>query len=235
MNRRSIKAITLISLAFGLSACHDPHHDPYYYGSYITSGDYQYIDYPFDPYETYRIELTTYSGDADVAVYNEYGELIVFSDEYATRTDEVIFTADNSNYQIEVYGNLGSDYDLSIERLPYYETGLDTTTDAVEFNIDRNAFTGDIYSVLASQSFRVNHLYDSISIAPSPDPAWLDVTPTGTVYASTPGDGTMVLVNILETYSPSTTNFAAVRIQAQDYAGKVSVFKYVDVIYRLVN
>ena len=235
MNRQSIKAIALISLAFGLSACHDPYYDPYYYGSYIPSGGYQYIDYPFDPYETYRIELITYSGDADVAVYNEYGELIVFSDEYGTRTDEVIFTADNTNYQIEIYGNYRSDYDIYIERLPYNETGLDTSTDAVEFTIDRNAFTGDLYSVLASQSFRINHIYDSVSITPSPDLAWLDVTPTGTVYASPNDDGPMVLVNILETYSPATNNYAAVRIQAEDYAGKVSVFKYVDVIYRLIN
>ncbi|WP_455375607.1 hypothetical protein, partial [Kaarinaea lacus] len=64
---------------------------------------------------------------------------------------------------------------------------------------------------------------------------WLDVTPTGTVYASSPGDGTMVLVNILETNSPATNNFAAVRLHAQDFAGKVSVFKDVDVIYRLIN
>ena len=162
MNRQSINVIALVALAFGLSACHDPYHDsyydPYYYGSYIPSGGYHTIDYRFDPYETYRIELITYAGDADVAVYNEYGELVVFSDEYGTRTDEVIFTADNLNYQIEIYGNYSSDYDIYIERLPYNETGLDTTTDAVEFIIDRNAFTGELYSVLASQSFRINHI-----------------------------------------------------------------------------
>ena len=235
MNRHGLQAIAVISLAFGLSACHDPYYEPHYHSSYLPSGDYQYIDYPFDPYQTYRIELVTYAGDADVAVYNEYGELVVFSDEYSTQTDEVIFTADNINYQIEVYGNLGSDYDLNIERLPYYGTGLNTSTDTIEFNIDSNAFSGDLYSILASQTFQVDHVYDSVSIAPSPDPAWLDVSPTGTVYASPAGDGPMVLVNILETYSPSTNNFAAVRVQAEDYAGKVNVFKEVDVVYRVVE
>jgi len=235
MYSNGLRITALISFFFGLSACHDPHYDTHHDTGYITSGEYQYIDYSFDPYETYRIQLITYSGDADVAVYNEYGELVVFSEEYSTRTDEVIFTAYNSNYEIEIYGNLGSEYDLYIERLRYYDTGLNTEVDGIEFNIDGNAFTGDIYSILASKSFQVTHIYDSLTITPSPDPIWLDVTPTGTVYAAPDNDSTTVSVNILETASPSATNYAAVIIQAQDYDGKVSVFKEVDIIYRVIN
>lgn len=231
---KSLPTIALITLAFSLSACHDPYHDPYYFSSDISSGEYQFIDYPFEPYETYRIELITYSGDADVAVYNEYDELMVFSDEYSTRTDEVIFTARDSNYYIEIYGNLGSDYDLNIERLPYYDTGINTSTDEITFNIDSSAFTGDIYSILETQSILVSHDYDSLTITPSPDPIWLDTTPTGTVYNS-PGVDTLILVNVLETDSPSTTNYASVIVQANDYYGKVSVFKEVDIVYRIIN
>lgn len=235
MYSNGLGGTALITLFFGLSACQDPHYDTHHDTGYITSGEYQYIDYSFDPYETYRIELITYSGDADVAVYNEYGELVVFSDEYSTRTDEVIFTADNGNFDIEIYGNFDSEYDLYIEQLPYYDIGLNTDVDGIEFNIDSNAFTGDNYSILATKSFQVNHEYDSLTITPSPDQIWLDVTPTGTVYFD-PGNSNMVVsVNILETTSPSTNNYASVILQAKDYEGKVDVFKEVDIIYRVFN
>ena len=236
MYSRSLASITLITAILTLSACHDPYYDSHYHNEgYVPSGEYLYIDYDFNPYETYRLELITYSGDADIAVYNEYGELIVFSDEYSTRTDQVIFTAGNSNYQIEIYGNLGSDYDLYVERLPYYDTGLNTGTDRIEFNIDANAFTGDLYSFLASKSIQVSHDYDSLTITPAPDPIWLDVTPTGTVYATPGNDSTLIAVNILETASPSPTNYASIFIRAEDYDGKVSVFREVEVVYRIVN
>jgi hypothetical protein len=42
-------------------------------------------------------------------------------------------------------------------------------------------------------------------------------------------------VNILETASPFTTNYASVVVQAEDYDGKVNVFKEVDIFYRIVN
>ncbi|MGD8570012.1 MAG: hypothetical protein PVJ39_18135, partial [Gammaproteobacteria bacterium] len=206
MHLKGFPGIALIILSLVLSACHDPYYDPHYYSNYVAPGEFQYIDYSFDPYETYRIELTTYSGDADIAVYNEIGELVVFSDEYSTRTDEVIFTAGNSTYQVEIYGNLGSDYDLYIEQLPYYDTGLTTDTDGIEFNIDSNVFTGDIYSILATRSFQVNNAYELLTITPSPDPIWLDVTPTGTIYSSPDSNSTTVAVNILETDSPFYTN-----------------------------
>lgn len=234
MHLKDFPGTALIILTLGLSACHDPYYDTHYHSNYISSGEFQYIDYAFDPYETYRLELTTYAGDADLAVYNDIGELVVFSDEYSTHTDEVIFTARNSNYQIEIYGNVGSDYELYIEHLPYYDTGLTTDTDGIEFDIDSNAFTGDIYSVLATRSFQVSHDYDLLTITPSPDPIWLDVTPTGTVYTS-PGDNTVIDVNILETASPSATNYGSVIVQAEDYNGKVNVFRQLDVIYHIIN
>ena len=234
MYSNSLPGIALITLIFGLSGCHDPHEDIYYDRGHVSSGVLQYIDYTFAPYETYRIELNTYSGDADVAVYNEYGELVVFSDEYSTRTDEVIFTAAGHNYQIEIYGSLDSDYDLYIEKLPYYDTGLYTDADVIKFNIDSNAFTGDYYFTLATKSFKVSHEYDSLSITPSPDLIWLDVNPTGTIYNSS-DKNTSVFVNILETASPSDTNFTSLIVRAEDYHGKVNVFKEVDIIYHIIN
>ena len=237
MYSNGLPGIALITLVLGLSACHDPYHDSYYHydKGYVTSGEYQYINYSFDPYETYRVVLDTYSGDADVAVYNEHGELVVFSDEYSTRTDEVIFTAGNVNYQVEIYGNIDSEYDFYIEKLPYYDTGLNTDTDGIEFNIDINAFTGDNYSILASKSFQVSHEYDLLTITPSPDPVWLDVTPTGIIYASPGNDSATVSVNILETASPSTADYASVIVRAEDYSGKVNIFKEVEIIYRVIN
>jgi hypothetical protein len=233
MQFKSLPGIALIILVFSLSACHPPHDEAYYDRSYIASGEYQYIDYAFRPYETYRIELVTYSGDADVAVFNEYGEMVVFSDEYSTRTDEVIFTAGNVNYQIEIYGNYGSDYDLYIEQLPYYDTGLSTDTDGIEFVIDSNAFTGDIYSPLATRSFEVNHEYNALTITPAPDRVWLATTPTGTIYNSR--GSTTVSATILETPSPAATNYASIIVRAEDYDGKVNVFKEVEIVYRVVN
>ena len=235
MYSKHLSGIALITAVVVLSACQDPYYDTHYHSGYLAPGEFQYIDYYFHPFETYRIELITYSGDADVAVYNEYGELVVFSDEYSTRTDEVIFTAGNDNYQIEIYGHLSSDYDLYIEQLPYYDTGLNTDADGIEFNIDSNVFSGDIYSILATQPFQVSHEYDSLTIYPSSDLIWLDVTPTGTIYSSTGYDSTTVSVNILETASPSSTNYALVIVQAEDYYGKVNVFKEVEIIYRAVN
>ena len=235
MYSNGLRLIVLITLAIGLPACNDPHYDTHHDTGYITSGEYQYIDYSFDPYETYRIELITYSGDADVAVYNEYGQLLVFSEEYSTRTDAVIFTAGDLNYQIEIYGNRNSEYDLYIDRLSYYDTGLNISMDGIEFNIDSNIFTGEIYSILATKTIQVDHDYDSLTITPWPDPIWLNVTPTGTVYAAPERDSTTVSVNILETTSPSATNYSSVVVQAQDYEGKVDVFKVVDVIYRVIN
>lgn len=235
MYSKSLPGVVLITLVITLSACHDPYYETHYHSSYVTPGEFHYIDYPFNPYETYRIELITYSGDADVAVYNEYGELVVFSDEYSTDIDEVIFTASNSNYQIEIYGNLGSEYDLYIEQLPYYDTGLYTDTDSIEFIIDNNDFTGDNYSILATSSFEASHEYDSLTITPSPDPIWLDVSPTGTIYVSPGNDSVIVSVNILETAFPSSTNYASVFVQSEDYYGKVSVFKEVEIIYRVIN
>ena len=235
MYSKSLLSITSVILAFSLSACFDPHHDTHYNGSDIAPGEFQYVSYTFQPYETYRIELTTYTGDADLAVYNEYDELVVFSDEYSTNIDEVIFTAGSGNYKIEIYGNVSSDYDLYIERLPYYDTGLYTDTDGIELNIDSSAFTGDIYSILATTSFQVSYDYDSLTITPSPDPLWLDVTPTGTLYYTPGNDSATVTVNILETISPSTINSASVFVRTEDTYGKVNVFKEVEIIYRLIN
>ena len=236
MHSNGLPRIVLIILVFGLlSACHSPYYDTYYERSYVAPGEFLYVNYAFDSYETYRIELITYSGDADIAVFNEYGELVVFSDEYSTEIDEVIFTAGNSNYQLEVYGNLGSDYDLYIEQLPYYDMGLYTDVDGIEFRIDSNSLTDDNYTILATDTFQVSHDYYAFTIYPSPDPIWLDVTPTGTNYTSAGNDNTMVSVNILETAAPSATNYAAVIVQAEDYYGKVSVFKEVDIIYRVID
>ncbi len=44
-----------------------------------------------------------------------------------------------------------------------------------------------------------------------------------------------VSVNILETYSPAAINNAWVIVQAEDYYGKVNVFKEVEIIYRVIN
>jgi len=233
MRSRSLPRITLISLAIALPACHDPYYDTFYENNYVAPGEYYYINYAFVPDETYRIKLITYTGDADIAVYNEYGELVVFSDEYSTNIDEVIFTASSFNYQIEIYGNLGSDYDLYVEQLPYYDTGLTTNADGIEFNIDSNSFTGEIYSTLASQTFQVNNNFDLLTIYPSPDPIWLDITPTGTVYNTSETNQTTVTVNILETASVAANDYASVIVQAEDYYGKVYVFKAVDIIYRV--
>ena len=235
MYSNSLPGIALITLVVILSACHDPYYDTHYHNSYVASGEFQYIDFAFYPYETYRLELITYSGDADVAVYNEYGELVVFSDEYSTRIDEVIFTAGTGRYEIEIYGNLGSEYELYIEQLPYYGTGIYTDMDGIEFNLDSNTFTGDSYSILATKSFQVSHDFYSLSIYPSPDPIWLDVTPTGTIYDYSDNDSMTVSVNILETHSPATINNAWVIVQAEDYDGKVNVFKEVEIIYRVIN
>ena len=69
----------------------------------------------------------------------------------------------------------------------------------------------------------------------APDPVWLDVTPTGIIYASPGNDSATVSVNILETAAPSATNYAAVIVQAEDYYGKVNVFKEVDINYRVLD
>ena len=231
-----LPAILLFAFSFILSACHDPHHDHSRYEyTYIEPGETRIIRYPFDSYETYRIELFTYSGDVDLAIYNEHDELVVFSDEYSTDLDWVVFTAGNYNYEIEIYGNYGSEYELTVERLPYDYIGLETAVDGIEFIIDRDSFTGDIFSVLEFKSFWVSHAYDVLTVIPDPDPVWLDVTPTGSFYGSLNNNSVDISVNILETDSPGKNNFASVFVQAEDYLGKVNVFKEVDIIYRVIN
>ena len=60
-----LPGITLLVLIFSLSACHDPYGDTYYDRTYLAAGEAQYINYAFHPYETYRLELTSYTGDAE--------------------------------------------------------------------------------------------------------------------------------------------------------------------------
>jgi hypothetical protein len=173
----------------------------------------------------HRIE----GGDADIAVYSQYGELIVSSNESSTKTDEVIFTAYDDSYQIEIFGYLDSEYELYIEALPDYSTGLYTDTDRIEFNINRDAFTGDAYTILASDSFEVSHEYDILTIDPWLHPAWLDVSPTGTIYNSF----ATVAVNLWETMSIPATAYTTVMVQTEVYYGKVNVFKEVEIFYRV--
>jgi hypothetical protein len=217
---------------FLLSACNYSEHDHTPYDSeYIASGDYKTIYDEFVPYATYRIELRTISGDADLAVYDTDDELVVFSEEPGVYTDVVIFTASDYDSIIEIYGHHNSEYQLYIEELPYDDIGLNAEFDGVDFNIGSGNFTGDLYSILASKSMLVSHDYDYLTITPVPDPAWLDVTPTGTLY----NNSSTITINILETESPAANNFATVFLDAQDVAGKVSVFKEVDVVYRIRN
>ena len=228
-----LRVIVLFALGFLLVACHDPYEEYHYTESYIEYDDYKYIYYSFEPYQTYRVELITYSGDADVAIYNEYGERVVHSEEFYTNTDEVIFTADNSQYEIEIYGNERSEYELYIERLDYDNTGLSVELDSMEFIISADSFTGNTFSILASKSFQVSHAFDMLTVKPLQDFAWLDVSPDGTLYRSDYGDSATITVNILETQFPASKNMDSLMIRSQDYLGKINIFRELDVIYRV--
>jgi hypothetical protein len=217
---------------FLLSACDYSEHDQTTHDSeFIASGEYKTIYDEFVPYATYRIELRTLSGDADLAVYDADDELVVFSEEPGIYSDVVIFTASDYDSIIEIYGHYNSEYQLFIEELPYDDIGLNAEFDGVDFDIGSGNFTGDLYSILASKSMHVSHDYDFLTITPVPDPAWLDVTPTGTIY----NNSSTITINILETESPAANNYATVFLEAQDVSGKVSVFKEVDVVYRIRN
>ena len=226
--------ILLSFVVIVISACHDPYYDDTRYDSgYIASGEYHYFYYNFTPYETYRLELITYSGDADIAVFDNHGDLVVFSQENATNSDEVIFTAGNGDYEIEIYGNYRSDYELIIERIPYNDTGLSSSIDGLQFDVSADVFTGELFKPLASKSFQVSNAYDILTITPDPDPIWLDVTPTGLLYSSDYDHNVTINVNILETESPAANNFATVILRAEDFEGKVNIFREVDIVYHV--
>lgn len=232
MSSKGLLYAAIIANIFLLTACdYSEHNYSTYDSDYIASGEYKIIYDEFIPDVTYRIELRTLSGDADLAVYDADDELIVFSEEPGTYTDEVIFTASDYDSIIEIYGHHNSKYQLFIVELPYDDIGIDTEFDGVDFDIGSGNFTGELYSVLATKSMYVSHDYDLLTITPVPDPAWLDVTPTGTLY----DNSSTIAINILETQSPAANNYATVFLEAQDVDGKVSVFKEVDVVYRIRN
>lgn len=236
MRSNDLRIMFVFVMGFILSACHEPYGESHYHDrSYVDNGEYKNINYIFEPYETYRVELVTYTGDADIAIYNEYGDLVVFSEEYSDNVDEVIFTAGHGSYDVVIYGNNYSEYELFIDRLPYDNTGLSVDMDGVEFNIDPGTFTGEIFSTLATKSFNVSHAYDTVTIRAQPDSAWLDITPEGTLYHSDYSGEALITIGILETESPALNNFASVMVRAEDYLGKVNVFREIDVVYRLVN
>ena len=232
MHIKSALYAVLTASIFILSACYAPEHDNTAYDTdYIEADSYRFISYELRPYTTYRVELETFSGDADLTIYDAHGEIVVFSDEFGNIIDEVIFTVDDYNYKIEVYGHHSSEYQLFIEPLPYNSIGLSTDYDGVEFNIDIASFNGELFSILDSIPIHVSHAYDFLTITPFPDPIWLDITPTGTLY----DNSATFSINILETEFPSANNFATVLLQAKDSEGKVDVYKEVDIIYRVTN
>lgn len=232
MTRKGLLISVLAVSVFNLSACHDGSRDHRTYDTdYIASGEYKVVNFQFVPGLSYRVDLVTYSGDADIAIYNDYNEQVVYSQEYGTDTDSVIFTADDHTYDIEIYGNYSSEYQLYIEQLPYDYNGLVTDTDGMEFNIDANTFTGELYTILASRSIQVSQAFDTLTITPLPDAPWLNVTPSGTLY----DNSATVWIDILETQFPSTNNYAAVRLRATDLDGKVSLFKDIDIYYHVTG
>ena len=164
-------------------------------------------------------------------MYDADDELVVYSEEPGVYDDVVIFTAGDYDSIIEIYGHHSSEYQLFIEQLHYDDIGLSTEFDGVEFNIDRGNFTGDLFSILAAKPIQVSHVYDYLTITPVPDPIWLDVTPTGTLYS----ESSSIMIKILETEFPAANNFASMLLEAQDTDGKVSVFKEVDIIYRITH
>lgn len=224
--------VVLIASIFILSACYESeHYDTTYDSGYVGADEHIFIGYELNPQSTYRVELRTFSGDADLAIYDAQGEVLVSSSEFGNIIDEVIFTVDDFNYEIEIYGQHRSEYQLFIDQLHSDSIGLSTDYDGVEFNIDIASFNGEIFSILDSSSIQVSHAYDTLTITPVPDPVWLDVTPTGTLF----GNSATFSINILETEFPSANNFATVLLQAKDSEGKVDVYKEVDIIYRVTN
>ena len=227
------KLLTLAPALLLLTACNEGSE---YYSTphdtdYVGANDYKIISHQFTPGANYHIELISHSGDADLAVLNNDGEYVVYSDENGAIIDAITFTAQYNHYDIEVYGYEGSEYQLVVDEIPYYQVGLNTAADGIEFNVDIDAFSGVLYSELASQSVAVSHDYDQLTIEPVLDQNWLNVVPTGTFE----NHDISLKVNILETASPLVHNFAVLRLVAKDYDNKVSVFRDIDIIYNLVQ
>ncbi len=233
MHIKGSLCVVLIASIFILPACYyeSGHYDPVYDTGYIDADEHIFIGYELSPQSTYRVELKTFFGDADLIIYDAQGDVLVSSSEFGHVIDEVIFTVDDFNYEIEVHGQLRSEYQLFIEQLHSDSIGLSTDYDGVEFNISIASFTGEIFSILDSIPIQVSHAYDFLIIRPVADPIWLDITPTGTLN----DNSATLFINILETEFPSANNFATLLLQAKDVEGKVDVYKEVDIIYRVTN
>jgi len=226
----------LLSLAPALlllSACNESqgYGSSQYDTGYIGTNDYKIIPHQFTPGANYRIQLTSRTGDADLGILTNDGEYVVYSDENGAAVDAITFTAQDAHYDIEIYGYQSSEYRLMISEIPYYAVGLNTAADGVEFNIDVDAFSGVLYSELASQSVAVSHNYDQLTIEPVLDQDWLNVVPTGTFD----NHNISLEINILETSNPSVHNLAVIRLTAKDDHNKISVFRDIEVLYNMVD
>jgi len=233
MQMGSMRILLLLVSMLTLAACHEYsyHTSLEYDNEYIASDAKKIIHYPFDPHTTYRLRLQSFSGDADLTVYNEFDEIVVFSEKNDAITDEVIFTAEDRKYEIEIYGNLRSEYQLLIEQLPYDGIGISTSTDGIEFIIDHALFSGDIFAELASDALYVSHDYDYLSIKLLPSPIWLDVVPN----SESRNNRVTLQINILETERPAAHNFATLRVAAENYSGNVNIYQDVDIVYQVEN
>lgn len=227
-----ISMLVLISI-FSLAACNEGHHQDIviYDTDIVGQGEYQYINFPFVPEVTYHITLATYSGDADLAITDSNGRYLVYSEQNGVVNDSVLFTANHSSNQIEVYGFYTSEYELSIEEVPYASTGLNTEFDGIDFSININSFTGNLNTVLETATLGISHDYDYLTIQPNINVPWLDTLPSGTI-----GNRLFTLsINYLETANPAFSDFTRIRLFAGNNDASVLIFKDIDINYRLVG
>ena len=224
-------AAFLVAPLLMLTACHEQSHNYTTYNArYIGLDDYHTITYDFVPGSTYRVVLQSLSGDADLAIRNEYGEYVVYSEERGSRIDEVLFTADFDFYDIEIYGYYGGDYRFTIEEVPYNEVGLDTDSDGLEFTIDVAALNGDLYSELASAWLDVTQQFDYLTIVQPPNSPWLSVIPNGILYNES---YVPLKISVVLTADYMSHDYAVLRLVSQDRDDKVYVYKDIDVSYNI--
>ena len=224
-------AVVLGVTLFTLTACHEQsNHYTAYDASYIGLDDYHTITYDFVPGNTYRVVLQSLSGDADLAIRNERGDYVVYSEERGSRVDEVLFTADFDVYDIEIYGYYSGEYRIEIDEVPYNETGLYTDSDGLGFTIDAAALNGDLYTELASAWLDVTQQFDDLTIVQPPNSPWLSVVPNGTLYNER---HVPLKVSIVLTADYMSRDYAVLRLVSQDRDNKVYVYKDIDVSYNI--